>query len=55
MPNSPATPPGAELIVEENTASDEVVLTADQIARLDTLTPAAGARHDDGNIASIDQ
>jgi len=41
--------------VEENTASDAVVLTADQIARLDTLTPAAGARHDDGNMASIDQ
>ena len=41
--------------VEENTASDEVVLTDDQIARLDTLTPAAGARHDDGNMASIDQ
>jgi len=41
--------------VEENTASDEVVLTADQIARLDTLTPAAGARHDDGNMASIDR
>ncbi|SFF73866.1 aldo/keto reductase [Curtobacterium sp. YR515] len=41
--------------VEENTAADAVELTADQLDRLDRLTPAAGARHDDGNMASIDQ
>src|SRR6476620_9005151 len=41
--------------VEENTAADAVVLTADQLARLDALTPATGARHDDANMASIDR
>src|SRR3954453_5655294 len=41
--------------VEENTAADAVVLTTDQLARLDALTPATGARHDDANMASIDR
>jgi aryl-alcohol dehydrogenase-like predicted oxidoreductase len=41
--------------VEENTAADRFELTRDQLARLDNLTPAAGARHDDANMASIDQ
>jgi aryl-alcohol dehydrogenase-like predicted oxidoreductase len=41
--------------VEQNTAADAVVLTADQLARLDALTPATGARHDDANMASIDR
>ncbi|MFC8936222.1 aldo/keto reductase [Rhodococcus sp. NPDC057135] len=40
--------------VEENTASDQIELTADQIARLEALEPAAGARHDEANMASID-
>lgn len=40
--------------VEENTAADAVELTADQVNRLDSLEPAAGARHDEGNMASID-
>ncbi|WP_327116164.1 aldo/keto reductase [Nocardia sp. NBC_01730] len=40
--------------VEENTAADAVVLTTDQLARLDRLTPAIGARHDEANMASID-
>ncbi|MGU3290872.1 aldo/keto reductase [Williamsia sp. M5A3_1d] len=40
--------------VEENTAADGVTLTADQLARLDDLTPAAGARHNEANMASID-
>ncbi|MFJ4107979.1 aldo/keto reductase [Oerskovia enterophila] len=40
--------------VEENTAADSIELTTDQIHRLDTLQPAAGARHDDANMASID-
>ena len=41
--------------VEENTAADAVVLTADQVARLDRLTPAVGARHDDANMSTIDR
>lgn len=41
--------------VEENTAADAVALTPAQIARLDALEPAAGARHDDANMASIDR
>jgi aryl-alcohol dehydrogenase-like predicted oxidoreductase len=40
--------------VEENTGADSIVLTADQLARLDTLTPATGARHDKANMASIE-
>ncbi|WP_285313966.1 aldo/keto reductase [Pseudarthrobacter sp. fls2-241-R2A-168] len=40
--------------VEENTAADGVELTADQLERLNSLQPAAGARHDDANMASID-
>jgi aryl-alcohol dehydrogenase-like predicted oxidoreductase len=41
--------------VEENTAADAIELTATQIERLDALRPAAGARHDDANMASIDR
>ncbi len=41
--------------VEENTAADLITLTADQLHRLDTLTPAAGDRHDEANMASIDR
>jgi aryl-alcohol dehydrogenase-like predicted oxidoreductase len=41
--------------VEENTAADSVALTADQLHRLDALTPATGARHDETNMASIDR
>lgn len=41
--------------VEENTAADAVHLSRDQIARLEALEPAAGARHDDANMASIDR
>lgn len=41
--------------VEENTAADAVELTPAQLGRLDALRPAAGARHDDANMASIDQ
>jgi aryl-alcohol dehydrogenase-like predicted oxidoreductase len=40
--------------VEENTAADGVELTTDQLDRLNSLQPAAGARHDDANMASID-
>jgi aryl-alcohol dehydrogenase-like predicted oxidoreductase len=41
--------------VEENTAADAVVLTSEQLARLDRLTPAVGARHDDANMSAIDR
>jgi aryl-alcohol dehydrogenase-like predicted oxidoreductase len=41
--------------VEENTAADTVELTTAQLERLDALRPAAGARHDDANMASIDR
>ena len=41
--------------VEENTAADAVRLTPDQLQRLDTLEPAAGDRHDETNMASIDR
>ncbi|MBT2225145.1 aldo/keto reductase [Nonomuraea sp. NEAU-A123] len=41
--------------VEENTAADTVELTADQVDRLNNLTPAAGERHDETNMAAIDR
>ena len=41
--------------VEENTAADGIELTADQLQRLDHLEPAAGERHDEANMASIDR
>jgi aryl-alcohol dehydrogenase-like predicted oxidoreductase len=41
--------------VEENTAADSIRLTPDQLDRLNNLTPAAGARHDEINMASVDQ
>jgi aryl-alcohol dehydrogenase-like predicted oxidoreductase len=41
--------------VEENTAADSIDLTSDQIDRLNNLTPASGERHDETNMAAIDQ
>jgi aryl-alcohol dehydrogenase-like predicted oxidoreductase len=41
--------------VEENVAADAVELSAVQLQRLDDLTPAAGDRHDEANMASIDR
>jgi hypothetical protein len=41
--------------VEENIAADAVELTPDQIDRLNNLEPAAGERHDEANMASIDR
>ena len=48
--------PGTKRVtrVEENTAADGVELTTEQIHRLENLTPAAGARHNDANMASIE-
>jgi aryl-alcohol dehydrogenase-like predicted oxidoreductase len=49
--------PGTKRVarVEENTAADGVVLTSQQVARLNELTPAVGARHDEGNMAVIER
>jgi len=41
--------------VEENIAADALELTAGQLERLDNLTPAAGARHDEENMARVDR
>jgi aryl-alcohol dehydrogenase-like predicted oxidoreductase len=41
--------------VEENIAADTVELTADQLERLDHLTPASGERHDENNMAGVDR
>jgi aryl-alcohol dehydrogenase-like predicted oxidoreductase len=48
--------PGTKRVsrVEENTAADGIELTADQIERLNNLTPATGERHEEGNMAVID-
>ena len=40
--------------MEENTAADAIELTQDQVDRLTALEPAAGARHDEVNMGSID-
>jgi len=41
--------------VEENTAADKLKLNSHQLKRLNNLTPAAGERHDEGNMAVIDR
>ena len=41
--------------VEENAAADGIELSEHQLDRLSRLTPAAGARHDEANMASIDR
>lgn len=48
--------PGSRRVsrVEENTAADAIELTPAQLHRLDNLEPAAGERHDEANMASID-
>jgi aryl-alcohol dehydrogenase-like predicted oxidoreductase len=49
--------PGTKRVtrVEENTAADRIELSAEQIGRLNNLAPAAGERHDKGNMAVIDR
>ena len=49
--------PGTKRVarVEENTAADQLELTPAQIERLNHLTPAAGERHDEGNMAIIER
>ncbi len=41
--------------IEENAAADEVRLTADQIARLNGLSPASGDRHIESDMATVDR
>jgi aryl-alcohol dehydrogenase-like predicted oxidoreductase len=55
--NDIAPIPGTKRVarVEENTAADHIELSAEQIERLNNLTPAAGERHDEGNMAAIDR
>jgi aryl-alcohol dehydrogenase-like predicted oxidoreductase len=55
--NDIAPIPGTKRVarVEENTAADRVELSARRIERLNKLTPAAGERHDEGNMAVIDR
>jgi aryl-alcohol dehydrogenase-like predicted oxidoreductase len=49
--------PGTKRVarVEENIAADRIELSAGQIERLNNLVPAAGERHDQGNMAVIDR
>jgi len=49
--------PGTKRVarVEENTAADRIELSAEQVERLNNLTPAAGDRHDEGNMSVIDR
>jgi aryl-alcohol dehydrogenase-like predicted oxidoreductase len=49
--------PGTKRVarVEENTAAEHLELNGRQIERLNNLPPAAGERHDEGNMAVIDR
>ncbi|MER5667574.1 aldo/keto reductase [Streptomyces mirabilis] len=55
--NDIAPIPGTRRVarVEENTAADGIELSAAQLDRLNNLTPAAGERHDEANMATIDR
>ena len=48
--------PGTKRVtrVEENSAADQLELSAEQIERLNNLTPAAGERHDEAQMATVD-
>ena len=49
--------PGTKRVsrVEENTAADGIELGAEQLQRLNDLTPATGERHDETNMAAVDR
>ena len=49
--------PGTKRVsrVEENTAADGIELSPEQIQRLNDLTPAAGERHEEANMAAVDR
>ena len=55
--NDIAPIPGTRRVarVEENTAADAIQLSDDQLERLSNLTPAAGERHNEANMAAIDR
>ena len=55
--NDIAPIPGTKRVarVEENTAAEHLELNGRQIERLNNLAPAAGERHDQGNMAVIDR
>ncbi|TMM19086.1 MAG: aldo/keto reductase [Actinobacteria bacterium] len=48
--------PGTKRVsrVEENTAADGIELSAEQIQRLNDLTPATGERHEEAQMSTID-
>jgi len=41
--------------LEENVAADDVVLTADQVATLDDLTPPAGEHHNEAQARLLER
>jgi aryl-alcohol dehydrogenase-like predicted oxidoreductase len=49
--------PGTKRVarVEENTAADSLELSVKQLERLNKLTPAAGERHNEGNMSVIER
>jgi diketogulonate reductase-like aldo/keto reductase len=49
--------PGTKRVarVEENTGADAIELSTKQLHRLNNLTPAAGERHEETNMAAIDR
>jgi aryl-alcohol dehydrogenase-like predicted oxidoreductase len=49
--------PGTKRVsrVEENTAADQLELSAEQLERLNNLTPAAGQRHEEAQMATVDR
>jgi hypothetical protein len=47
--------PNFRVIFRHCSAADRIVLSPEQIERLNNLTPAAGERHDEGNMAVIDR
>jgi aryl-alcohol dehydrogenase-like predicted oxidoreductase len=52
-----APTPGIKRVarVEENIGADGIELHADQIERLNNLTPAIGERHDEPNMATVER
>jgi hypothetical protein len=41
--------------LEENVAANDVVLTAEQIAKLDDLTPPAGGHHNEAQMRLLER
>jgi aryl-alcohol dehydrogenase-like predicted oxidoreductase len=52
-----APTPGTKRVsrVEENTAADQLELSTGQVERLNNLTPAAGERHEEAQMTTIDR